>query len=122
MLDSWQGTYEFNHGDLILKNVLATDNDLVFIDWEVAGLYLPGYDFALLWTILGCDRYARDRIIQTIEQKSLLAKLAFIINQVVIIARELKIHSQLQDQRTYINRVTQLNLDLNDVRQLFTKF
>ena len=122
MLDRWQEMYEFNHGDILLKNILATDNGLVFIDWEFAGLYLPGYDFALLWTILYCDPYARDRIIQLIEQKSLFTKLAFMINQVVIIARELKIHSHLEEQINCNSRIAQLNRDLNDVRQLFPQY
>lgn len=121
-IDRCQEIYEFNHGDIILKNVLTTDNCLVFIDWEFAGLYLPGYDFALLWTILCGDPYARDRIIQLIEQKSIFTKLAFMINQVVIIARELKIHSQLQYLRNYNSRIAQLNRDLNNVRQLFPKY
>lgn len=45
--------WTFNHGDLLFKNIIHSDTkDFYFIDWEFTGLYLPGYDLAMLYTLL----------------------------------------------------------------------
>lgn len=42
----------FSHGDLLLRNVLRApehDDRVAFVDWECAGMYLEGWDPALLY-------------------------------------------------------------------------
>lgn len=43
----------FSHGDLLLRNVIADDeDDLGLVDWECAGPHVRDWDLALLWTQL----------------------------------------------------------------------
>jgi aminoglycoside phosphotransferase len=43
----------FGHGDFMLRNVIADDDeDVGIVDWECAGLYLRDWDLAVLWTQL----------------------------------------------------------------------
>jgi aminoglycoside phosphotransferase (APT) family kinase protein len=43
----------FAHGDLLLRNAIADDDDdVTLVDWECAGVYPRDWDRALLWTQL----------------------------------------------------------------------
>lgn len=42
----------FQHGDLLLRNVIDAGDHLVPVDWECAGLHPRDWDLALLWTQL----------------------------------------------------------------------
>ena len=43
----------FSHGDLVLNNVIADeDDDVGLVDWECAGVHVRDWDLALLWTQL----------------------------------------------------------------------
>ncbi|MGF6888564.1 aminoglycoside phosphotransferase (APT) family kinase protein [Nocardia sp. GAS34] len=44
---------QFNHADLLPTNLMLLESVATVIDWEFAGLYLPGYDLALAYTLLG---------------------------------------------------------------------
>ncbi|CAM5303120.1 hypothetical protein STENM223S_03989 [Streptomyces tendae] len=48
-----QGMGQFCHGDALLSNILMSPAGPVLVDWEHAGWYLPGYDLATLWAVLG---------------------------------------------------------------------
>ena len=48
-----QGMGQFCHGDALLSNILLSPAGPVLVDWEHAGWYLPGYDLATLWSVLG---------------------------------------------------------------------
>jgi Phosphotransferase enzyme family len=85
---------EFNHGDMLLSNCLALGSQLALIDWEFAGYYLPGYDLALLWTLLQADDHARHRIVEAVQQRGAAAQSAFVVNQMRVLAREIKIHQK----------------------------
>ncbi len=87
---------EFNHGDMLLKNIIKMPNEkLAFIDWEFAGLYIKGYDLALLHTIMTIDNTSQKIIEDRI--KSISIEREFWLNKAIIIARELKIHAELDD-------------------------
>jgi len=87
---------EFNHGDMLLKNIILTPkNDIAFIDWEFAGLYIKGYDFALLHTTLALNKQAQTIIEEKVKELSIETE--FLINKALVIARELKIHLELDD-------------------------
>jgi hypothetical protein len=122
LLDSHHWIPEFNHGDLLLMNCFALENQIVFIDWEFSGLYLSGYDLALLWIILCFDPYSRQLIEDTVEYKATSARIAFTINQAVILARELKIYNQLPNEKTRNERIKSLEQDLNKVRYLIQEY
>jgi Phosphotransferase enzyme family len=47
-----QMRWAFAHADINPSNVVVTDEGLVLVDWEWAGLYPAGYDLAFLWFVL----------------------------------------------------------------------
>ncbi len=57
-----QGMGQFCHGDALLSNILLSPTGPVLVDWEHAGWYLPGYDLATLWAVLGDAPVARRQI------------------------------------------------------------
>ena len=59
-----QGMGQFCHGDALLSNILLSPAGPVLVDWEHAGWYLPGYDLATLWSVLGDAPVARRQISQ----------------------------------------------------------
>lgn len=89
MLDCQRWPLQFNHGDLLPTNWLASAGAPTFIAREFAGCSLPGYDLALRWTILACDHDARRRIVQTVAGDETAAPPTF-ITQAILLARELR--------------------------------
>lgn len=64
------------------------------VDWEQAGLYLPGFDLAMLWTLAGaCTPEIRSRIDDVIDARGL--NYPFAVNLAVVVTRELRIHGEL---------------------------
>jgi hypothetical protein len=43
------------HGDLLLRNAMSADGNVVLVDWECAGTHPADWDLALLWTQLATD-------------------------------------------------------------------
>jgi aminoglycoside phosphotransferase (APT) family kinase protein len=111
-----QSVPEFNHGDLLPSNCLALASRLALIDWEFAGYYLPGFDLALLWTLLHADSAARRRIIEVVQQRGAAAERAFLINQMRVIAREINIHQKAHGAIPYDPRIRGLEADRDAVR------
>jgi aminoglycoside phosphotransferase (APT) family kinase protein len=111
-----QSDPEFNHGDLLLSNCLALGAGLALIDWEFAGYYLPGYDLALLWTLLQADSAARRCIIETVRRRGAAAERAFFINQMRVIVREIRIHQKEAGVAIHDDRVRRLLADCDAVR------
>ncbi|MBB6171958.1 hypothetical protein HNR23_002018 [Nocardiopsis mwathae] len=44
-----QGVWVVAHGDALPANIHIDGSMVMMLDWEWAGLYLPGWDHALLW-------------------------------------------------------------------------
>ncbi len=62
---------QFCHGDALLSNILLSPTGPVLVDWEHAGWYLPGYDLATLWAVLGDAPVARRQISQLAQARGL---------------------------------------------------
>ncbi|CAM5407736.1 hypothetical protein SANTM175S_09094 [Streptomyces antimycoticus] len=58
---------QFCHGDALLNNVLLSPAGPVLLDWDHAGWYLPGYDLATLWTVLGDAPVTRRQMSQPLN-------------------------------------------------------
>jgi aminoglycoside phosphotransferase (APT) family kinase protein len=116
LLDRERWTPEFNHGDLLLSNCLALGSGLALIDWEFAGYYFPGYDLALLWTLLQADSAARRCIIEVVQQRGAAAERAFVINRMRVIAREINIHQKETGGTTHDQQIRWLEADRDAVR------
>ncbi|MCM2579238.1 aminoglycoside phosphotransferase family protein [Streptomyces meridianus] len=89
---SKQGQGQFCHGDALLSNVLLSATGPVLVDWEHAGWYLPGYDLATLWSVLGGAPAARRQISQLAQAAGPAARDAFLINLMLILTREIRTH------------------------------
>jgi hypothetical protein len=86
---------EIGHGDPLPSNLLLTgDGGCALVDWEFAGTYLPGFDLAMLHTLLGASTpAARTRIDQVVADAGTEAP--FVVNLALVLTRELRIHREL---------------------------
>ncbi|NEC35543.1 aminoglycoside phosphotransferase family protein [Streptomyces rubrogriseus] len=85
-----QGMGQFCHGDALLSNVLMSPAGPVLVDWEHAGWYLPGYDLATLWAVLGDAPVARRQISQIAQSTGTAARDAFLVNLMLVLTREIR--------------------------------
>ncbi|MES9593569.1 aminoglycoside phosphotransferase family protein [Streptomyces sp. NPDC094045] len=85
-----QGMGQFCHGDALLSNILLSPTGPVLVDWEHAGWYLPGYDLATLWTVLGDAPAARRQISQLAQAAGPAARDAFLVNLMLVLTREIR--------------------------------
>jgi hypothetical protein len=81
---------QFNHGDALLSNVLLSPVGPVLVDWEHAGWYLPGYDLAVLWSVLADDPVARRQISQMAQSAGPASRDAFLVNLMLVLTREIR--------------------------------
>ncbi|WP_074467035.1 aminoglycoside phosphotransferase family protein [Streptomyces sp. WMMB 322] len=82
--------WQFCHGDALLTNVLLAPPGPAFVDWEHAGWYLPGYDLATLWVVLGDAPMARRHISQVAQAQGTAARDAFLVNLMLVLTREIR--------------------------------
>lgn len=85
-----QGVGQFCHGDALLSNMLLSPTGPVLVDWEHAGWYLPGYDLATLWTVLGDAPVARRRISRHAQAGGPVARDGFLVNLMLVLTREIR--------------------------------
>ncbi|MFF3403036.1 aminoglycoside phosphotransferase family protein [Streptomyces sp. NPDC002659] len=85
-----QGMGQFCHGDALLSNILLSPTGPVLVDWEHTGWYLPGYDLATLWSVLGDAPVARRQISQLAQQAGPAARDAFLVNLMMVLTREIR--------------------------------
>ncbi|MEV5599063.1 aminoglycoside phosphotransferase family protein [Streptomyces sp. NPDC052496] len=81
---------QFCHGDALLNNVLLSPAGPVLLDWDYAGWYLPGYDLATLWSVLGDAPVARRQISQLAQAAGPAARDAFLVNLMLVLTREIR--------------------------------
>ncbi|GAA2918170.1 aminoglycoside phosphotransferase family protein [Kitasatospora cinereorecta] len=84
------GMGQFCHGDALLSNILLPPTGPVLVDWEHAGWYLPGYDLATLWAVLGDAPTARRQISQLAQSKGAASRDAFLVNLMLVLTREIR--------------------------------
>ncbi|MER6628893.1 aminoglycoside phosphotransferase family protein [Streptomyces sp. NPDC000987] len=85
-----QGMGQFCHGDALLSNILLSPAGPVLVDWEHAGWYLPGYDLATLWSVLGDAPVARRQISQLAQSAGPASRDAFLVNLMLVLTREIR--------------------------------
>ncbi|MBL1096807.1 aminoglycoside phosphotransferase family protein [Streptomyces coffeae] len=85
-----QAQGQFCHGDALLNNVLLSPSGAVLLDWDHAGWYLPGYDLATLWTVLGDAPVARRQISQLAQAAGPAARDSFLVNLMLVLTREIR--------------------------------
>ncbi len=82
--------WQFCHGDALLTNVLLAPAGPALVDWEHAGWYLPGYDLATLWSVLGDAPIARRQISQLAQAQGPAARDSFLVNLMLVLTREIR--------------------------------
>ncbi|MFE3827958.1 aminoglycoside phosphotransferase family protein [Streptomyces sp. NPDC059092] len=87
-----QNMRQFCHGDALLSNILLSPAGPVLVDWEHAGWYLPGYDLATLWSVLGDAPAARRQISQLAAASGPVARDAFLVNLMLVLTREIRMY------------------------------
>jgi aminoglycoside phosphotransferase (APT) family kinase protein len=75
----------FQHGDLLLRNVLRDSRGLVVVDWECAGPHAEGWDAALLSVF--APPFARDALAEGIDAASLRACFVFALLRELVFRR-----------------------------------
>lgn len=89
-------TGEFNHGDPLPSNILLpADGTCALLDWEFAGLFLPGFDLAMLHTLLSAAPTAQQIIDATVDDAGI--EDPFTVNLAMVLTRELRIHRELPE-------------------------
>ncbi|AXI76637.1 aminoglycoside phosphotransferase family protein [Peterkaempfera bronchialis] len=99
---------QFCHGDALLSNVVLAPSGPVLVDWERVGWYLPGYDLAVLWSVLSGDTAARRQISQLAQASGTVLRDAFLVNLILVLMRELRMHDLPgagEEQRILIRRL-----------------
>ena len=99
---------QFCHGDALPSNALLAPTGPVLLDWERAGWYLPGYDLAVLWSVLAGDTAARRQISQLAQAPGTLARDSFLVNLILVLMREIRLHDVPgagEEQRILIRRL-----------------
>jgi hypothetical protein len=88
--------WELNHGDPLPGNmVLLPSGEWALLDWEFTGLFLPGFDLAMLSVLLagtpGAAALLEDAVRRTGTDD------AYLVNLAVVLSRERRIHLTLPE-------------------------
>lgn len=82
------------HGDPVPANLLITDAGAgALLDFEFTGAFLPGFDLAMLHTLLTETPGAHDAIDSLVATAGI--EVSFLINQAMVLSRELRLHTAL---------------------------
>jgi len=76
---------QFQHGDLLLRNVLRDERGLVVVDWECAGSHAEGWDAALLSVF--APPFAREALAEGVDAASLRACYVFALLREIVFRR-----------------------------------
>lgn len=96
LLDTVGAPSQPNHGDPLPANLLLADRgECVLIDWEFGGLFVAGFDLAMLHTLLVATPGAQARIDALVAKSGIGAP--FLLNQAIVLSRELRLHTELPD-------------------------
>ncbi|APU21295.1 hypothetical protein UA75_16435 [Actinoalloteichus sp. GBA129-24] len=99
--------WKANHGDPLPANLLLTEpSGCVLLDFEFTGLFLPGFDLALLRTLLVDTPGAHDAVDALVGEAEI--EMPFLINQAIVLSRELRLHTELPDDEFRARRLAQL--------------
>jgi aminoglycoside phosphotransferase (APT) family kinase protein len=85
---------QLNHGDPLPGNMIRLPSgDWALLDWEFTGLFLPGFDLAMLSVLLadtpGAAEFVHDLASQAGHED------AYLVNLAVVLSRERRIHLRL---------------------------
>lgn len=96
LLDAAPAPGQVGHGDPLPANLLLTEaGGCVLLDFEFTGLFLPGFDLAMLHTLLADTPGAQDAVDALVDEAGIAVP--FLINQAMVLSRELRLHTELDE-------------------------
>ncbi|ORT53589.1 phosphotransferase [Frankia sp. KB5] len=94
LLDAAPAPGQVGHGDPLPANLLLTESGgCVLLDFEFTGLFLPGFDLAMLHTLLADTPGAQGAVDALVDEAGI--EVPFLINQAMVLSRELRMHTEL---------------------------
>ena len=88
--------WQLNHGDPLPGNmVLLPSGEWALLDWEFTGLFLPGFDLAMLSVLLAGTPGAAALLEDAVRRTG--ADDAYLVNLAVVLSRERRIHLTLPE-------------------------
>lgn len=103
------------HGDPLPPNLLISeDGDCVPIDFEFTGLFAAGFDLAMLHTLLAGTPGAQSSIEAIVAETG--SESPFLLNQAMVLSRELRLHTELEDGRLRTARLALIEPQWDAVR------
>ncbi len=106
LLDVCADRWQVNHGDPLPSNLLLHGDACALLDWEFTGLFLPGFDLAMLQTLLVRTPAARARIEAAVAEDCIAVP--FAVNLVMVLTRELRLHRELPPDAPHRTRLALL--------------
>lgn len=104
-----------NHGDPLPANLLLTEQGgCVLLDFEFTGLFAPGFDLAMLHTLLADTTGAQAGIEALVGEADI--EVGFLLNQAMVLSRELRLHTELPDDEFRARRLALLHPQWDAVR------
>ena len=95
------------HGDPLPANLLLSDQgECVLLDFEFTGLFAAGFDLAMLHTLLVGTPVAQARIEAIVAETGIGTP--FLLNQAMVLSRELRLHTELDDSEFRDSRLAML--------------
>ena len=86
--------WQLNHGDPLPGNMIRLPSgEWALLDWEFTGLFLPGFDLAMLSVLLAGTHGAADFLSDVASRTG--HEDAYLINLAVVLSRERRIHLKL---------------------------
>lgn len=108
----WQAA----HGDPLPSNLLLTENgECALLDFEFTGLFLPGFDLAMLHTLLAATPGAQDAVDAVVDAFGI--GVPFLINQAMVLSRERRLHTELPDDDFRARRLALLEPEWDAFRE-----
>ncbi|MCK9932720.1 phosphotransferase [Frankia sp. Mgl5] len=94
LLDAAPAPGQVGHGDPLPANLLLAEaGGCALLDFEFTGLFLPGFDLAMLHTLLADTPGAQDAVDALVGEARIAVP--FLINQAMVLSRELRLHTEL---------------------------
>lgn len=103
LIDRCADRWQLNHGDPLPSNLIYDGVQCGLIDWEFTGLYLPGFDLALLRILLLRTPQAAAEIDRAVAVQDI--ETPFAVNLAMALTRELRLHRELPDTHPHRSRL-----------------
>lgn len=110
--------WQFCHGDPLLSNFIRLQRTCAVVDWEFAGFYLPGFDWACLYMLLQEDYQAKETVERVVAERGSEFRVGFVVNLAMAYTREIRIYSEEAPSAERDSQLDSLREGWADVRRI----